>query len=120
MGFATGAMPALHRDKAKACSFGAARRRLLSVGCGRVGGETGGGIGGFNKNKKIKNSKRLKDYAARWNPRGFGFIRLTDGDDVFCHFCSIKLSRAMCSVRVTWWSTRLITMIARASTGPSR
>ncbi len=46
---------------------------------GRNGG--GGNDGG---------SKRLKGEAARWNPRGFGFIKPTNGgEDVFCHVSSI-------------------------------
>ena len=78
--------------------FGAASRRFLSVGCGRGGGETGGGIGGdFNRNKKIDDSKRLTGEASMWNSRGFGFIRPTEGgEDVFCHFSSITDGNVLC------------------------
>lgn len=35
--------------------------------------------------------RRLKGTAARWNERGFGFIKPEDGgDDVFCHFSAIQ------------------------------
>jgi cold shock CspA family protein len=78
--------------------FGAASRRLLSVGCGRGGEETGGGNGSdFIRNEKIDESKRLKGEAARWNPRGFGFIRPTDGGEVvYCHFSSITDGNVLC------------------------
>ena len=34
--------------------------------------------------------KRLKGEAARWNPRGFGFIKPIDGgEDLFCHVSCI-------------------------------
>jgi cold shock CspA family protein len=47
---------------------------------GRNGGGDGGGGGG----------KRLKGEAARWNPRGFGFIKPSDGgEDLFCHVSAI-------------------------------
>ena len=44
-------------------------------------GRNGGGDGG---------GKRLKGEAARWNPRGFGFIKPSDGgEDLFCHVSAI-------------------------------
>ena len=85
----------------KTVLVGAVSRRLLSGGFGRGGGETGGGIGSdFNKNNKINNRKILKGEVARWNPRGFGFIRPTDGgdptEDVFCHISSITDGTVLC------------------------
>ena len=41
-------------------------------------------------------SKRLKGVAARWNPRGFGFIIPEDGgDDIFCILSSITDGNAL-------------------------
>ena len=87
-GWACRAGPAAHQQRVL---FGAARRRSLSLSCGRGGGDTGGRIGSdSNTNKKINDSKRLKGEAARWNPRGFGFIKPSDGgEDLFCHVSAI-------------------------------
>ena len=55
-------------------------RRSRSRSRGR-GDDRGGGGGG---------SARLKGEAARWNPRGFGFIKPLDGgEDLFCHVSCI-------------------------------
>jgi len=101
----------------KTVLVGAVSRRLLSGGFGRGRGETGGGIGSdFNKNNKINNSKRHKGEAARWNPRGFGFIRPTDGgDDVFCHISSITDGNVLYEGDTVEYQES--TMIARASIG---
>ena len=49
----------------------------------RKGDDRNGGGGGGGGN-------RLKGEAARWNPRGFGFIKPTDGsEDLFCHVSGI-------------------------------
>jgi cold shock CspA family protein len=49
---------------------------------GRDDPPRGGGGGGGNT--------RLKGEAARWNPRGFGFIKPLDGgEDLFCHVSGI-------------------------------
>ena len=54
-------------------------RRSRSRSCSR--GRDGGGGGGGKQ----------KGVAYRWNDRGFGFIKPSDGsEDVFCHVSSIK------------------------------
>ena len=51
----------------------------------RGGGGGGGGGGG-----------RLKGIAQRWNERGFGFIKPSDGsEDLFCHFSAITDGNAL-------------------------
>lgn len=56
------------------------RDRRSSRSRSRSGGRGGGGGAG-----------EVSGVAGRWNAsRGFGFIKLDNGDDIFCHFSAIK------------------------------
>lgn len=57
-------------------------RRSRSRSPPRRGDDRNGGGGGGGGGR----GQRLKGEAARWNPRGFGFIKPVDGGEgIFCH-----------------------------------
>ena len=53
-------------------------------------------LGGHQRERDGAGGTRLKGEAARWNSRGFGFIKPnTGGEDVFCHVSSITDGNAL-------------------------
>merc|ERR1719476_74822 len=83
----------IRRSRSRSRSRGRDRRsRSRSRSGGRGGG--GGGV--------------VSGVAGRWNAgRGFGFIKLDNGDDIFCHFSAIKDGNMLeegkkVTLRISW------------------
>eukprot|EP00924_Labyrinthula_sp_SR-Ha-C_P008805 snap_masked-scaffold_2-processed-gene-3.32-mRNA-1 protein AED:0.16 eAED:0.27 QI:0/-1/0/1/-1/1/1/0/190 len=77
------------RSASRSRSRSGSRGRSRSRDSRRSRSRSGSRGGSANKNE------RKTGEVARWHPRGFGFIRVEDGEDVFVHVSSIKDGNAL-------------------------